>query len=84
MSLSFSLECLDHVILNEVVPSVDLEISVYLGYLGFNNVFVASNDELLGVVSIVIWGVHNEAELGYLSAVLLLILEVINDPSMIQ
>ena len=81
MSPSSSLlECLDHVIMNEIVPSVDLEISVHLGNFGFKDIFVASDDELLGVVIVVIWGVHNEAELGYLSAVSLFPLEVINDP----
>ena len=66
--------------MNEIVPSVDLEISVHLGYLSFKNIFVDSNDKLLGFVSVVIWGVHNEAEFGYVSAVLLLPLEVIYYP----
>jgi hypothetical protein len=79
-SPSSSLECLDEVLFNKVVPSVDLEISVYLGHLGLKNIFVASDDELLGVVSSIIWGVHNEAELGYLSAVLLVPLKVIYYP----
>ena len=39
-----------------------------------------SDDELLGVVIVVIWGVHDEAQLGYLSAVLLVVLKVIYDP----
>ena len=82
MSPSSSLlECLDHIIMLEIVPSVDLEISVHLRNLGFNNILVASNDELLGVVIVLIWGVHNETELRNLSAVLLIPFEVINDPS---
>ena len=80
MSPSYSLECLDHLIVIEIVPSVDLEISVHLGYLGFENIFVACDDELLGVVGGVIWGVHNKAELGYFSAIILLPFKVINDP----
>jgi hypothetical protein len=82
MSPSSSLlECLDHIIMLEIVPSVDLEISVHLRNLGFNNILVACNDELLGVVIVLIWGVHNETELRNLSAVLLIPFEVINDPS---
>lgn len=72
---------LDESLLVKIVPSVDLEISVDLGHLGLDKVLVAGNDELLSVVGVVIWRVHDETELGHLSAIGLLVLEVIDHPS---
>jgi hypothetical protein len=58
-----------------------LEISVHLGHLRFDEILVTSDNELLSVVLVIVWGVHEEAELGNLSAVTLLIFEVVNCPS---
>jgi hypothetical protein len=61
-----------------------LEISVDLGNLRLDKILVASNDELLSVIIVIIWGIHDEAELGYLSAILLLVLKVVNGPSVVK
>ena len=68
-------------LLVKVVPSVDLEISIDLGHLRLDKILVASDDELLSVVRVVVWGVHEEAELGHLSAIGFLVLKIVDSPS---
>lgn len=69
------------IIFNEVVPSVDLEVSVHLSALGLEGILVASNQKLLSVVGVVIWTEQDETELGDFSSVLGLELEVVDHPS---
>lgn len=58
-----SLELLDDRSLNQVVPSVHLPVTIGLANFGLELILVACDDELLSIVSIVIWGVHDEDEL---------------------
>ena len=74
-------ESLDEVFFDQIVPSVDLEVSVYLRHFGFDLVLVASYHELLGIISIVVRGVHDVTDLGNLPAISLLVFEIIDDPS---
>ena len=76
-------ESLDEICLDQVVPSVDLEISVDLGYLGFDLILVACHHELFSVVSIIIRGVHDVKNLANFSAISLLILKIVDNPSKI-
>ena len=78
---SRSLEDLDEVLLDEIIPPVDLEVSVDLRHLGLHEILVACDNELLGIVSVIVWGIHDEADLGNVSAIALVVLEIINDPS---
>lgn len=78
-----SAEDLGEVLLNEIVPPVDLEVAVDFADLSLDRVLVAGNGELLAGISVVIRAVNEEDELRDLAAIRMRELEVIHDPSSI-
>ena len=78
---SCSAEDLREVLLNEIVPPVDLEVTVDFADLSLDRVLVAGNGELFTGISVVIRAVNEEAELRDLAAIRMRELEVIHDPS---
>jgi len=50
-------------------------------HLGLNGVFVLSIDESKSGILAGVWGVHNENELGFLSAVLGVVLKIVDSVS---
>jgi hypothetical protein len=67
---SCSLEVFDPLLLVEVSGIVDLELLVDGGHLGLDGVLVLSVDESKGTLGASVRGVHNEDELGLMTAVL--------------
>jgi hypothetical protein len=78
---SRSLESLDDGLFNQAVPAVDLPVSVDFWNFGLESVFVTSDHEFLSIVVVLVWAVKNEQKLGNLSAIVLLPLEVVHNPS---
>jgi len=78
---SRSRELLNDSLAHKVVPSVDLPVSVGLWNFCLELILVACNDEFLSIVLVVIRAVHDEYELGHVSAVRLFPLKVVDGPS---
>lgn len=77
-------ESLDEVFFNQIVPSINLEISIDLRYFGFDLILVASYHKLFSIISIVIRRVHDVENLGNLSSISLLVFKIVYGPSIQQ